>query len=543
MVSVYLNDLLIIVFYYLFKSSSKKGKDRSKNSNALAVKKDETFKKSGNKHNKGNGGGPKGNSSNLNCYFFKKKGHKKAECRTYKAWLKVGNGADVEVQHVGNVLILDNGYELVLTSFRMNLVSISALDNVGYQFNFRNNKVGIFYDSEKIGECVLTGGLYKLCTSLSSECLHVENCSTKRSKTKDKSFVLWHKCLGHISRERVDRLIKDQILPPLDYSDIGARVDCAKGKLTKTGNKSATRNDFSRYGYLYLIKEKSDALEMFKTYKTKVEKQLGKLIKTVRSDRGGEYYGKYDEGGQQKGPFAKFLQYCGNVAQYTMPRSPQQNGAAERRNRTLMDMALTAKFLELDVAENSGFQPSKTPESSRSVSIPLPSLIETFSPVTVREEILTLPALDEDPGMPVPKVPQDHDLVPDIPQGHDPVPEIPQVHEPAPKIPLRRSQRERRSAISADYHVYLGEADYDIGHAVDPATFKEALDSPHDLDLLNETKSFLSAAFEMKDLGEASYVLGIEIRRDRTRLAPQPFPRTCPDLSPRTDCKISSLFI
>ncbi|KAF7821923.1 Retrovirus-related Pol polyprotein from transposon TNT 1-94 [Senna tora] len=37
-----------------------------------------------------------------------------------------------------------------------------------------------------------------------------------------------------------------------------------------------------------------------------------------------------------------------------------------------------------------------------------------------------------------------------------------------------------------------------------------------DQDLLNETKSFLSAAFEMKDLGEASYVLGIEIRRDRT---------------------------
>ncbi|KAF7808243.1 Retrovirus-related Pol polyprotein from transposon TNT 1-94 [Senna tora] len=161
-----------------------------------------------------------------------------------------------------------------------------------------------------------------------------------------------------------------------------------------------------------------------------------------------------------------------------MPRSPQQNGVAERRNRTLMDMALTAKLLELNVAENSGFQPSETPESSRSVSIPLPSLTEAFSPITVREETVTLPALDEDPGMPVPKISQHHDLVPDIPQGHDPVPEIPQVHEPAQDIPLRRSQRERRLAINADYHVYLGEADFDIGHAVDPATFKEALHSP-----------------------------------------------------------------
>ncbi|KAF7823837.1 Retrovirus-related Pol polyprotein from transposon TNT 1-94 [Senna tora] len=70
--------------------------------------------------------------------------------------------------------------------------------------------------------------------------------------------------------------------------------------------------------------------------------------------------------------------------------------------------------------------------------------------------------MDGDPGMPVPEIPQHHDPVLDIPQGHDPVPEIPRVHEPVQEIPLRRSQRERRPAISTDYHVYLGEADYDI---------------------------------------------------------------------------------
>ncbi|KAF7824088.1 Retrovirus-related Pol polyprotein from transposon TNT 1-94 [Senna tora] len=450
---------------------SKKGKEKSKNSknsNALAAKKDETFKKSGNKNNTVDGGGPKGNSSNLTCYFCKRKGHKKAEYRTYKAW--------------------------------RNLVSISALDKTGYCFNFGNNKVGIFYNSEMIGECISSDGLYKLCSSSKNECLHVESTSAKRSNIKEQSFLLWHKRLGHISRERVDRLIKDHVLPSLDYSDMGTCIDCAKGKLTKTGKKSATRS------------------------------------------------------GQQKGPFAKFLQDCGIVAQYTMLGSPEQNGVAERPNRTLMDMgfrfyspthgtriveALTAKFLELDVAESSCPQPPEMPESSTSVSIPLPSFTEAFPPVTVREETVTLPALDGDPGMPVPEIPQHHDPVLDIPQGHDPVPEIPQVHEPVQEIPLRRSQRERRPAISTDYHVYLGEADYDIGHAVDPTTFKEALDSPHgskfiflvlyvddillassDLDLLNETKSFLSAAFEMKDLGEASYVLGIEIRRDRSQTNP-----------------------
>ena len=58
----------------------------------------------------------------------------------------------------------------------------------------------------------------------------------------------------------------------------------------------------------------------------------------MRSDKGGEYYDRYTENGQALGPFAKFLQEHGIVAQYTMPGSPNQNGVAERRNQTLLDM-------------------------------------------------------------------------------------------------------------------------------------------------------------------------------------------------------------
>ena len=61
-------------------------------------------------------------------------------------------------------------------------------------------------------------------------------------------------------------------------------------------------------------------------------------MKVVRSDRGGEFYGKHNETGQCIGPFAKLLKRHGIRAQYTMPYTPQQNGVAERRNRTLMDM-------------------------------------------------------------------------------------------------------------------------------------------------------------------------------------------------------------
>ena len=56
---------------------------------------------------------------------------------------------------------------------------------------------------------------------------------------------------------------------------------------------------------------------------TEVERQLDKKIKIVRSDRGGEYYGRYDESGQNPGPFAKFFEKRGIRAQYTMPGTPQ----------------------------------------------------------------------------------------------------------------------------------------------------------------------------------------------------------------------------
>jgi transposase InsO family protein len=63
------------------------------------------------------------------------------------------------------------------------------------------------------------------------------------------------------------------------------------------------------------------------------------MIKSIRSDRGGEYYDRSDGLGEQRpAPFAKFLEDNGIVPQYIMSGSPTMNGVAERRNRTLMEM-------------------------------------------------------------------------------------------------------------------------------------------------------------------------------------------------------------
>ena len=77
-------------------------------------------------------------------------------------------------------------------------------------------------------------------------------------------------------------------------------------------------DEYSRYGYLYLIHEKSKALDVFKSFKAEVELQLGKKIKVFKSDRGGEYYGKYDGSGEQRpGPFSIFLKEFGIIPRNT----------------------------------------------------------------------------------------------------------------------------------------------------------------------------------------------------------------------------------
>ena len=76
-----------------------------------------------------------------------------------------------------------------------------------------------------------------------------------------------------------------------------------------------------------------------KCLKPKLSYNSTKKIKNVRSDRGSEYYSRYDGLGEQcSGLFAKYLEECGIVPQYTLPGSPSMNSVSDRRNNTLKDM-------------------------------------------------------------------------------------------------------------------------------------------------------------------------------------------------------------
>jgi len=73
-------------------------------------------------------------------------------------------------------------------------------------------------------------------------------------------------------------------------------------------------DDYSRYRYIYPIKEQSEALDKFKIFKAEVENQHDLKIKIVHSHHGGEYYCRHTTYGQVHGPFARFLQENGIVA-------------------------------------------------------------------------------------------------------------------------------------------------------------------------------------------------------------------------------------
>ncbi|KAJ9566131.1 hypothetical protein OSB04_002097 [Centaurea solstitialis] len=194
----------------------------------------------------------------------------------------------------------------------------------------------------------------------SSEIYHI----SKRSKDIEDQTYLWHCRLGHINKKRVELLLKGGFLGNFDYKPFDNCESCLSGKMTKQPFNSVNEraadlleivhtdvcgpfshearggyryfitftDDFSRYGYVYLMRHKSETFEKFKEYQNEVQNQLDKKIKFLRSDRGGEYLST---------EFEDHLIECGIVSQLTPPYTPQMNGVSERRNRTLLDMVRT----------------------------------------------------------------------------------------------------------------------------------------------------------------------------------------------------------
>ncbi|GKD90926.1 zinc finger, CCHC-type containing protein, partial [Tanacetum coccineum] len=111
---------------------------------------------------------------------------------------------------------------------------------------------------------------------------------------------------GHVHYKRMLEMSKDDLIHAID--------------------ENPEKYDASRFCYVYLLHAKDEALDKFRIYKPEVELQQNDLIKTLRTDKGGEYYDHV------------FFQYVGIFHETTNPYTPQQNGVAKRKNRALKKM-------------------------------------------------------------------------------------------------------------------------------------------------------------------------------------------------------------
>ena len=313
--------------------------------------------------------------------------------------MRVGNGVQVSAQAVGIMpLSLPSGFTLELNNCYFvpalckNIISGSCLLRDGYSWNSENNGCSIYFKNLCYGFAPLVNGLFIMDLDCSND---VYNITAKRlKKTETNTTYMWHCRLGHIGKKRMRKLHDDGVLPSFDFESFDTCEACLMGKMTRTpfnGIVERANNlleiihsdvcgpmsiparggylyfvtftdDLSRYGYIYLMKQKSETFEKFKEFQNEVENHREKKIKFLRSDRGGEYLSH---------EFGQHLSECGIVSQLTPPGNPQRNGVSERRNRTLLDMVRSMMSLtELPLSfwgyalETAAFTLNRSPSDS-----------------------------------------------------------------------------------------------------------------------------------------------------------------------------------
>ncbi|GJT20307.1 retrotransposon protein, putative, ty1-copia subclass [Tanacetum coccineum] len=274
-----------------------------------------------------------------------------------------------QVEAIGSLdLVLTNNLVICLDnchyapSITRGVVSVSRLVDNGFVQCFTDYGISISKNNVLYFNAIARNGVYEIdMHDLVPNVNSMYNVSNKKAKRNLDFTYLWHCSLAHINKKRIKQLQQDGLLKSTDDESFDKCESCLSGKITKKpfphSNERAKdilgiihtnvcgplrhvsrqgasyfitfTDDYSRYGYVYLLKHKHEVFETFKVFKNEVENQLGMTIKAIRSDRGGEYISQ---------EFKDYLKANGIVQQLTPPYTPQHNGVSERRNRTLLDM-------------------------------------------------------------------------------------------------------------------------------------------------------------------------------------------------------------
>ncbi|GJZ90555.1 retrotransposon protein, putative, ty1-copia subclass [Tanacetum coccineum] len=283
------------------------------------------------------------------CHECGETGHWKRNCPQYLAELlkKKKNAASGAVVQ----WIRDCFEQLSLCSlYYRGVIFVSRLYKDGFINRFVNNTIQVSRNNMVYFSVIPRDGIFEidLSNSYANES-SIYIVSNKRAKLDLDSALLWHCRLGHISKKRIEKLQHDGLLNSTDLRAFEKCVPCMSGKMARKPYthqverekdllglihtdvcgpfKIMSRqrasyfltftNDFSRYGYVYLLKHKHEVFETFKVFQKEVENQLGKIIKSLRSDRGGEYISQ---------EFLDHLKDHRIITHHTTPYTPQHNG-------------------------------------------------------------------------------------------------------------------------------------------------------------------------------------------------------------------------
>ncbi|GKA21165.1 putative ribonuclease H-like domain-containing protein [Tanacetum coccineum] len=178
----------------------------------------------------------------------------------------------------------------------------------------------------------------------------------------------WHRRLGHINFKTMNKLVNVNLikgLPSKIFENDHSCVACQKGKQHKASCKTKLVNsiskplhmlhmdlfgptnvkslmkksyclvvtdDFSIFSRVFFFATKDETSGILKTFITEIENQLDHKVKVIRCDNGTEF---------KNSIMNQFCEIKGIKREFSVARTPQQNGVAERKNRTLIEAART----------------------------------------------------------------------------------------------------------------------------------------------------------------------------------------------------------
>lgn len=246
---------------------------------------------------------------------------------------------------------------LYVPKLSYSLLSVSKASEAGKTTKFDKSGCKILNQKKKvIAVATKHGNLYYL---------EYRKREESANATENNIEMLWHRRYGHIGEQNLKGLANSKLVEQFDYNssrDLGFCESCIGGKQHRSPFDSSERqtedllelvhsdvcgkisdksiggaqyfltftDDKSRYSWVYIIKTKDQVFQYFLEWKALVEKATKRKIRTLRTDNGGEY---------TSSQFENYLKAEGIRHELTVPKTPQQNGVAERLNRTLVEMA------------------------------------------------------------------------------------------------------------------------------------------------------------------------------------------------------------